>query len=52
MEKRLERASQLHHKCMAVVIDRYLINDIDFKDPAKHCLDQKKKVDTLLKELE
>jgi hypothetical protein len=51
LEKRLERASKLHHKCMGTVFEKFLNGDPEYSDVTKHCIDQKRRVDTLMKEL-
>lgn len=50
-EQRLERSNNLYHKCLGTVLERWMNNDKGFQDVSKHCLDQKKRVDVLFKEL-
>lgn len=51
LETRLERASILHHRCLGTVVERWLIKDPHYSDVSAHCLDQKRRVDALYKEL-
>lgn len=51
LERRLERASKVHHKCLAAVVEKFLEREEGYEDVSKHCVDQKKRVDALLKEL-
>ena len=53
LEKWLDRASQLHHRCIAQMLEVFMEseNHKDEFDIKGHCLDQKIWVDTLLKEL-
>lgn len=51
-ERRLERASKAYHRCMGTVIQKFLEREEEeYKDVTKHCVDQKRRVDVLLKEL-
>ena len=52
LEKRLERASKLHHQCLGIVLQHFLNNDPEYSDVSQHCLDQKRRVDALMKELQ
>jgi len=49
-EKRIERANMLYHRCLGTVLERWMSNDKGFEDVSKHCVDQKKRVDTLFQE--
>lgn len=51
LEKRLERASKLYHKCLGTVLEKFLNKEEGYDDVTKHCVDQKKRVDTLMREL-
>lgn len=53
LEKRLERASKLYHKCLGTVVQKFLEREDDqYNDVTQHCLDQKRRVDHLMKELQ
>ena len=51
-EQRLASANAQYHKCLGVVIEKFLIKEQGFHDVTKHCVDQKKRVDALMKELD
>lgn len=51
VERRLERASRLYHKCLGTVLEKFLQKDEEYTDVSKHCVEQKKRVDVLLREL-
>lgn len=39
LEKRLERANKLYHKCLGTVLEKYLQRDKEYNDVSKHCVD-------------
>ena len=51
LEKRLLRASKQYHRCLGIVLEKFLIKEPGYEDVTHHCIDQKKRVDTLLTEL-
>ena len=51
MERALFRASKTHHRCVGTAIEKFLNREVGFIDVRDHCLNEKKKVDSLLKEL-
>ena len=53
LEKRLERASKAYNRCMGTVLQKFLEreNEDQYRDVTKHCLDQKRRVDHLMREL-
>lgn len=51
IERRLERASKLYHKCLGTVLEKFMQKDPEYQDVSKHCIEQKRRVDTLLSEL-
>ena len=50
LEQRIERSNILYHKCLATVLERWLNKEKDFEDVSLHCIDQKRRLDTLLNE--
>ncbi len=53
LERRLERASKAYHRCLGTVVQKFLEREDDqYKDVSLHCLDQKKRCDQLMKELQ
>jgi hypothetical protein len=52
LEQRLASANAQYHKCLGTVIEKFVIKERGFEDVTKHCTDQKKRVDTLMKELD
>ena len=51
LERALFRASKTHHRCVATTIEKFLNREVGFNDVRDHCLNEKKKVDNLMKEL-
>lgn len=51
LEKRLERANKLYHRCIGTVLEKFLQRDNEYQDVTQHCIDQRKRVDALLQEL-
>ena len=41
----------MHHRCLGTVIEKFLIREVGFNDVTDHCLEQKKKVDSIMKDL-
>ena len=39
LEKRLHRASMLHHKCLGIVIQKYLEKEEGYSNVSEHCVD-------------
>ena len=39
LEKRLQRASKLYHKCVGTVLEKFLSNEEGYDDVSKHCID-------------
>jgi len=53
LEKRLERASKIYHKCLGTVLQKFLEKeDPQYDDVTVHCQDQRRRVDSLMKELQ
>eukprot|EP00347_Sterkiella_histriomuscorum_P016959 403351200 len=51
LERRLDRANKLYHKCLGTVLEKFLQHEKEYENVQEHCLDQKRRVDVLLKEL-
>ena len=51
LEKALFRASKIHHRCVGGAIEKFLNRETGYNDVTDHCLDSKRKVDQILKDL-
>jgi hypothetical protein len=41
LEKRLHKASKSYHKCIGIVLEKYLRKDVGYEDVTLHCVVQK-----------
>ena len=52
LEQRLERANAQYHKCLGGVVMRFVDKNERFADVTEQCIEERRRVNTLMKELE